>query len=259
LEICTVSIEALAYVKTLDLGANENAQARLLLYVLGENTFNDTFICALSQEQLAFEAGRVHERTIRRHLDELCQARILIRKSRYRSATSSGRLHDAVRIVGFKRWYLANYGAAKAAHSKGGKPDKMSGKHTGQIARFKPDSRSPVQTGQQVSGTYKDTRNLPVKSKRAPVSAREDSIFDSRVKCVLEILEKRIGADKFEAWFSKVAFAFSGAKLIGVTADKAVRDWITKNYELMLLGICQAHFPDVTRVEFNLKTQGAAR
>jgi hypothetical protein len=44
-----MSVEAIAYVKSLDLGEHEK-KARLLMYVIGENTFNDTFNCVVGIE-----------------------------------------------------------------------------------------------------------------------------------------------------------------------------------------------------------------
>src|SRR5438874_1915325 len=66
-----MSIEALAYVKMLELGDRESHATRLIMYVIGENTFNDSFRCKLGQEQIAFEAGRMGIRTLRRHLNSL--------------------------------------------------------------------------------------------------------------------------------------------------------------------------------------------
>lgn len=149
----------MAFAKALDLGACEGAQARLLLYVIAENTFNDSFLCRLCQEQLAYEAGRVSDRTIRRHLASLEEARLIVRQSK-RAATGNAS-NDVIRIVGFKRWYHANHGGPSVRRSKI-QPDKLSGgskaNPTGQIVRLQPDSTCPPATGQQVSGTYKDNR-----------------------------------------------------------------------------------------------------
>ena len=154
-----VSIEALAYAKQMDLGAHECAQARLLLYVIAENTFNDTFVCRLCQDQLAYEAGRVTDRTIRRHLTTLEEAGLIIRAARRNQHGHAA--HDVIRIRGFKRDYLARHPKARRKIQ----PDNLSGgaSPTGQIVRQPADTCCPVASGQQVSGTYKDSRtSIPV-------------------------------------------------------------------------------------------------
>lgn len=155
-----MSIEALAYAKQFDLGAEECAQARLLLYVIAENTFNDTFVCRLCQDQLAYEAGQVSERTVRRYLERLEGARVIIRRERWKS-NGGGKLPDDIRIRGFKRDYLRRNPKARAARNAAKSiPDKLAGLggQSGQFDRFKADNRCPVQSGQQVSGIYKDSR-----------------------------------------------------------------------------------------------------
>lgn len=266
-----VSVEALAYVKSLDLGECE--KARLLLYVIGENTFNDTFICVVGNEQLAYDT-RVNERTVRRQIEALVAARIVLRKPRYPKA--GGRLSDALRLVGFKRWYLSNYGQSKRAHRSKSKseksgndnkplPDKMSGSPSPL-----PDSTCPVGlpdtamsgvTGHQVSGTYKDTRNYPVKSKSAPECApSEDSNFDLEGKRVRALLRERFGDDKFKSWFAGLSIIKNGSSATVTTPNKFVRDWNRTHHEPAILAACQAVWPDVSRIEFVWRTEpkGAA-
>jgi len=157
-----VSIEALAYVKSMDLGVLESAQTRLLVYIIAENTWNDTFVCRLNQDQLAYEAGRVSDRTVRRHLDQLEEARIILRAER--RSTSGNILPDLIRLVGYKRWYWRDH----AKHHRASPPDKLSGGKklrqaapaTGQIVRPQADNRCPPASGQQVSATYNDLPSL---------------------------------------------------------------------------------------------------
>lgn len=167
-----MSAEAFAYAKSIDLGDCENAQARLLLYVIAWNTFNDSFLCRITQEQMAYEAGRVTDRTIRRHLDALVAARFILR-ARPRASGGEFKAH-IIRIRGFKRWYWRDHAALhKAFVKKRQPPDKLSGgSHgggsgtpTGQIVRSS-DENKVASTGQQcpvvhrtlLSGGYKETR-----------------------------------------------------------------------------------------------------
>lgn len=149
-----MSIEAIAFAKQLDLGEAENAAARLLLYVIAENTFNDTFVCRLCQEQLAYEAGRVSDRTVRRHLATLEAARVIIRAGRRDSHGHAS--NDIIRIRGFKRDYLMRHGKLRRKFQA----DILSGRDapTGQNVRSPADNRCPVASGQQVSGRYKESR-----------------------------------------------------------------------------------------------------
>lgn len=256
-----MSVEAIAYVKSLDLGSCE--KARLLMYVIGENTFNDTFICALGNEQLAYEV-RANERTVRRQLEDLIVAGKIIRKSRY-PEKSGGRLPDALRIVGFKKWYLTNNKSsrrrtkteadatgqnvrkplpAKMSGRRGGLADKMSGRL--------PDTAMSGVTGHQVSGSYKETRTYPV-NKNAHECASEDFKFDLEGKGVRDRLLQRHGPAKFDAWFHRLRFAISesDSSLAFCTAeDRLVRDWVCKNFEPDVAAACRAEWPTVSRVQF---------
>lgn len=169
-----MSIDALAYAKTLELGEAECAQARLLLYVLAENTFNDNFVCKLCQAQLAYEAGRVSDRTIRRHMDALEAARIIIRSGVRRRSQNTGHLQpDTIRIVGFKRWYIANNSRLRRPSKAFGKSpaDNLS---AGQSVRKPADNSSPQACGQQVSGTYKEARTYSRTSSPSPQAGCSD-------------------------------------------------------------------------------------
>lgn len=175
-----VSIEALAFAKQMDLGAQECAQARLLLYVIAENTFNDTFVCRLCQDQLAYEAGRVSDRTVRRHLATLEEAGLIIRAARRNQHGHAA--HDVIRIRGFKRDYLARHPKARRKTPA----DNLSGRDapTGQFVRQPPDTCCPPATGQQVSGAYKESRtSTPVLNSPPPPHAErsqegEGDLFD---------------------------------------------------------------------------------
>lgn len=254
-----VSVEAIAYVKSLDLGEFE--KARLLIYVIGENTLNDDYTCRIGIEQLAYET-RVNEKTVRRQLENLasretadgwrCQP-IILRKKRYPEA--GGRLPDALRLVGFKRWYFANYGVSKRAHkaksngspsgkSRGPLPDKMSGSPSGLPA-------CPVSADNKVSVTY--NRTLTVGSEEARAGApSEDFKFDLEGKGVRDRLLAKLGAEVFRSWFADVIFRqFDATTAVAETNLKFKRDWLRSHYERVILYACRAEFgADIARVEF---------
>lgn len=255
-----MSVEAIAYVKSLDLGGCE--KARLLMYVIGENTFNDTFVCVVGQKQLAYEA-RAGERTVRRQIDELVSARILIRKERY--PEKGGRLFDALRIVGYKKWYLANNKIARRkAHNDDGAtgqngrkalPAKMAGSPRGlaaKVAGRATGQQVAADTGQQVAGTYKDTRTYPVQEKSAHERASEDSKFDLEGKGVRDRLLARHGESVFRSWFADVIFRrFDAATAIAETDNEFKRSWLRGHYEQSILDACRAEFgADITRIDF---------
>jgi DNA-binding transcriptional ArsR family regulator len=186
-----MSIEAIAYAKSMDLDGAENAAARLLLYVIAENTFNDSFVCRLSQEQLAYEAGRVSERTVRRHLEALEEAGKIVRPRAQRRATGGHMLTDVIRIRGYKRWYLRDHGA----HKRGGSPaDKLSGGAAnvsrarraatgGQNDRPPPDTCCPPTAGHLLSAAYKDSRTSnPVPSCAPDARGSANVDFRSEVR-----------------------------------------------------------------------------
>lgn len=164
-----MSIEAISYVKTLEL--RRARKASLLLYVIGENTFNDTFRCLLGHEQLGYEAGRISVRTVSRHLVLLEEEGRILRRPRFNS--DGGRAFDEIEIVGFAEWYTAQH-----PRRNKGKPDKLSDMpHTPKcpVNLLQPDNVSgggnrttlSPPTCQQVSGSI-DTRTTPVQVSSPP-------------------------------------------------------------------------------------------
>lgn len=248
-----MSIEAMAYVKSCDFGDQE--ASRFLLHIIAENTFNDTFICVVGCEQLGFDIRKT-ERTVRRHIDALVEAGVLLRKARYPDA--GGRLNDALRLVGFKRWYHVNYGAAKRRHNRANGPktlpdkmsgsppplaDKMSGRATGQ-------QMSGV-TGHLVSGT-EESRNLPVNRKEAREGSAPSEVFnfDLEGKAVRDRLHHRFGGKIHDSWFSRLIVGpGDGGVAIAEAPSRFVRDWLIKNYDQALLAACREVWPETTRVE----------
>lgn len=271
-----MSVEALAYVKMLDLGDCENAVARLVLYVIGENTFNDSARCKLTQKQIAFEAGRISDRTLRRHLDALAgvamdengkairddQDRktyvepIFIRQHPQKDDDTGARVEDWIEIVGFEDWYREQSRSKKRPSP----PVKMSGAPTGQnVQGDRTGSPEPLDTaasgtpGQQESG-HKGIRTSNRTSEVARSSAQEDSLFDFQVKALRDALDRELGRNVFEAWFASVAFDCAGSKLVASTALKPVRNWIRDHYEALILRLAKSIWPEVAHVDFILTT-----
>lgn len=262
-----VSIEAIAYVKTLDLGACESAAVRLLLYVIGENTFNDSFLCRLSQEQLGYEAGRISDRTVRRHLDKLEEDRIILRPrnadgSRKRIADTGQMAGDVIRIVGLKRWYNRNHAEGKRRAVKHPRPaDKMSGggsdgEGDSQRTNFPvaTGQQCPLATGQQVSGAYKDNRTR--KSVPLARDARSEELNSGlEGKGVRDRLRQILGGPKFGAWLADMAFVLRGDVVLATTPDALKARWAQQHFAEKILAACQAEWPAARTV--SIRTGGS--
>lgn len=258
-----VSVEALAFVKTMELGDVESAAARLIMYVIGENTFNDSFRCVLPQEQIAFESGRISVRTLRRQLDALSGLTkdpetgeptltgtpFIKRTPRFDCA--GARIEDEIEIVGFGDWYLERTKARKSRVRDSAPTGQNDRAPTGQNDRSPPDTAMSGPPGQQVSGHKEDrTRNRTSEEARERAPS-EDSNFDLEGKGVRDRLLERHGPAKFGAWFSNLRFAVSTEGFAICTAQtRMVRDWVRKTYEADVLAACRAQWPTVTRVEF---------
>jgi hypothetical protein len=259
-----VSVEALAYVKSLDLGECE--KARLLMYVIGENTFNDSFVCRVGIEELAFQA-RVNEKTVRRQLERLAarEAEDGTRRRPYvlrarRNGIDGGRKFDDIRIVGFKRWYLQNYAAAKRAHkakNSDTQADKMS---VSQPDKMSGSKRTPVSGSNRtlMSGTYKDSRTSPRTSEDARSIAREELISDFEVK-VSQALRTELGEKVFASWFANVRFSVVETVARVEAPQPFVRKWIVEHYGDLVRRVCKATDAGVTGVDFTISAKGDAR
>lgn len=247
-----MSIEAIAYAKQMDLGAAENAQARLLVYVIAENTFNDSFVCRLTQAQLAYEAGRVSERTVRRHLDALEGARVVVRPKAQRRADGGHMLGDVIRLRGFKRWYLRDHGGRR----NGGSPaDKLSGGKRatgGQVVRPPADTCCPPAAGQQVSGAYKDNRTSKSVLKARGARASEELNLVLEGKGVRDRLRTALGGPKFGEWLSDMSFTLDGDLVIGTTAAPLKLRWAQQHFVEPILAACRAEWPQARTVSLRL-------
>ncbi len=148
-----MSIDAIAYVKTLPPGAVYRP-ARALLFVIAENTFNDTGECRVGQRVLVAEAD-IPERTLRRYLHRLESDGMIARRLRARAG--GGRLPDCLTLCGFLAWLKAT-----RPERAGSKPAKVAGSALGNAAKLagsdetKPANRWPDQTGQQVAASIEN-------------------------------------------------------------------------------------------------------
>ncbi len=102
-----MSIEALTFAKLTDLKEVEKPAIRLLFYVIAENTFNDTGLCKVGQDELVYQT-RGKLRTVQRHLAQLATAKII--EIERRGGGGSGRLPDAIRLLRFRDWLVDQRG-----------------------------------------------------------------------------------------------------------------------------------------------------
>jgi hypothetical protein len=132
-----MSIDAITYAKTLDV---DNPMSRLLLFIIAENTFNDTGECKVGQSVLAYET-RAHERTVRRHLDKLGDEKVINVKVRPRA--EGGRLNDAIELVGFLDWLRQTRTKPEPDNLAGSEPQAEPDKNA-EPDNPEPDNRWPV-------------------------------------------------------------------------------------------------------------------
>jgi hypothetical protein len=154
-----LSVDAIAFVKTLDV---DNPMSRLLLFIVGENTFNDSGLCRVGQAVLCDET-RASERTVRNHIKKLAKAKVLAVHKQARAG--GGRDVDAIELVGFTNWLKEN---------RKSKPAKSAGSNRQNL---------PVQTGnlfagsnrQLFAGSYKDNRtsNRTSETPLSPLDTRK--------------------------------------------------------------------------------------
>lgn len=157
-----MSVDAIAYVKTLDV---DNPMSRLLLFIIGENTFNDTCLCKVGQQVLA-EETRASDRTVREHLKKLEQAGVLIITPQPKSG--GGRGYDAIEIVGFREWLGRNRPPPRTPQPDP-EPEDFSGSGEAEIpsgseapVAEQTGKQVPDRTGRQASGSNNDSRTNPV-------------------------------------------------------------------------------------------------
>ena len=157
-----MSVEALAFAKLTDLGKAESAAIRLLFYVVAENTFNDSGLCKVGQEELCYQT-RAPLRSTQRRLKSLAGAGIITVDRRSRS-DRTGRLPDAIKIIGFKEWLSKEReeSAARDSDAPGVSQDddpldvEGPDPHDANLACCQTPSDSTPATRQQVAGINKD-------------------------------------------------------------------------------------------------------
>jgi hypothetical protein len=148
-----MSIEAISFAKSLDV---KEPVSRLLLLIIGENTFNDTGLCKVGQKVLIDET-RTSERTVRRHLRELVDKGVIKMHPKFKG--NGTRDVDAIELLGFLDWL-------PATRSK--QPVNLAGgQNAGGVPATRDRGYRPM-----VAGTYKESRTS-TRTSNAP--AREDS------------------------------------------------------------------------------------
>lgn len=96
-----MSVEALAFAKLTDLGDAEGPSARLLFYVIAENTYNDSGMCRIGKAELAYQM-RASANTVRRQCAALEKAGRI--KVTAKGGVGGGRQPDEIELLGFKDW-----------------------------------------------------------------------------------------------------------------------------------------------------------
>lgn len=135
-----MSIEAMTFVKFMDLGDLECPSKRCMMLIIAENTFNDICMCLVGQEEIGRQM-RMSDRSVQRHQKDLADGTVI--KKHRRTAKCGGRLVDGIEIVGFREWLEAQQKTL---------PDNLSGS--------KPVSRQGCRVASRhlVSGSIKDNR-----------------------------------------------------------------------------------------------------
>lgn len=152
-----MSIEAITYVKQLDVA---NPTSRLLLMVIGENTFNDSLVCRVGQAVLSDET-RVPTRTIRDHLRRLRRDGVITIQ---RSKDANGQMQPAaIALVGFGD-FLASIRQRRKVVSTEPEP---------QVAPQGSDTPSQRRTA---AGAYKESRTSKTVQDSPPSPPSETSV-----------------------------------------------------------------------------------
>lgn len=153
-----MSVEALAFAKLTDLDDAEGPSARLLFYVIAENTFNDTGLCKVGKAELAYQM-RASASTVQRQAQALEAAGKI--KVRIRAGEGVGRKPDEIELLGFKKWLSSQRAtAAGSSVSQNGEPQNIAGAIRQVDVLGNPSKRTKKGGGNPslVTGSYKDTR-----------------------------------------------------------------------------------------------------
>jgi hypothetical protein len=258
-----MSIEAISYVKSLDLGDCECSSARLLLYVIAENTFNDTGLCKVGKAELAYQA-RVSKSTVQRQAEKLDSAGFI--KVMVRAGNGGGRMPDEILLVGFLEKLARDRGESipRSVQSKG-KPQGVGGQNVILTDRGK-TSKTPSQEGGKtslVTPSIKESRTSSRTSEDARDRASEGFDFESsevkRGQVAMAALVSRLGADVVRAWFAKMTFGAQLDSCLYVTVpEPLLKRWIETNYGDDLAEAARAEWPEIEMVRITIAAKGAA-
>lgn len=130
-----MSLDAISYSKRI---AAPSPAAKLVLFIIAENTFNDSGMCRVGQRVLCEDTG-LSESSVRRHLWSLERCGAI--RIHIQPGCGAGRRPDAIELVGFLEWLV---------DQQGRQPVKMTGR--GQPVKTRGGNRSLL------TGSYKEYR-----------------------------------------------------------------------------------------------------
>jgi hypothetical protein len=240
-----MSIEAMTYVKTVDLGKAE--LARLTLMIIAENTYNDSGLCRIGKAELAFQVRR-SAATVKRHCRLLVKhkhIRVLIKPG-----NGGGREKDEISIVGFLEWVarLRDATNPRSSRSSSGKPPSARGQSviltdraTGQESRVNGGGNRSL-----VTDYKKDSRTRLRTSAREGAKDSKSGLSEGKGSVVRAALAQRLGHAVYEAWFAKVEFGAFDGRVLRLEAPEAfIARWIASHFLDDVRACAGQEFPGV--------------
>ena len=182
-----MSTEALAFAKITELDAAESDGARLLFYVIAENTFNDTCLCKVGQAELVYQT-RGKLRSVQRRIAAMEEAGKI--KVTRQGGEGRGRKPDLVEIVGFRAW-LSEQRLLKGSVSRAAKPKEAaeqpanlapcSGEQAANLASCQIEQGNPPNSQGQPAkcGGYRRTRTSTTRTRTPPLPPEGEGVSKS--------------------------------------------------------------------------------
>lgn len=187
-----MSTEAIAFSKLVELGEHETASARLLLYVIAENTFNDSGLCRVGKAELALQL-RMSASTVLRQCKTLEQAGRI--KVHLRPGAGEGRKPDDIELIGFKQW-LSTQRAAFGV-STPAEPQHLGGQSVNLPERGNPSKSTKTGGGNPslMTGSYKESRTSS-RTRKEP----NNSQFEKKEGGIRPAIPITFGSASWRAW-----------------------------------------------------------
>lgn len=165
-----MSVEALAFAKRTELDGAESDGARLLFYVIAENTLNDTCLCKVGQAELRYQT-RGSLRSIQRRIAAM-EAEGKIKVAR-QGGEGKGRKPDHIEIVGFREWLKAQRSQKQNVSQppENGQPAKLASCQNSTEQPAKSEGGNPPNSkGQPAnSGGYSKNRTSTTRTSTPPL------------------------------------------------------------------------------------------